>query len=153
MVIRIRVMPGRRGATRWISLGGLFEFCGLGAADHQMAKGMIGDVNNAIHSQTTQDYQNHVRIWAERAERVVAGKLGYCQGTIEHFFHGQKSKRQYQGRWQILIDWKFSPSTDLKCNSFGVLEFTGDKPGFEIAVDRYYRSRDEDQNTLAAGGE
>jgi hypothetical protein len=33
----------------------------------------------------------------------------------------------------------------------GVLEFAGNKPKLEMDVDRYYRSRDEDQNSLFGG--
>jgi hypothetical protein len=29
-----------------------------------------------------------------------------------------------------------------------VIEFAGNKPALEIAVDRYFRQRDEDQNVL-----
>jgi len=134
------------------SLGGLLETCGLGAADHQMAMAMIGNIGNAIHGGTTADYQQQIRIWAQRAEVLVAGKIGYCQGVLEHFFHGEKGKRQYHGRWQILVDHEFSPSTDLRRNSYGVIEFSGNKPGLEIAADRYYRQRDEDQNTLFEQG-
>jgi hypothetical protein len=145
--------PGYAWAARRAtldSLGGLLETCGLGAADHQMAMAMIGDVKNAIHGATTADYQQQIINWARRAEVFVAGKIGYCQGVLEHAFHGEKAKRQYHGRWQILVDHQFSPSVDLRKNSFGVIEFAGNKPALEIAVDRYYRSRDEDQNVLLA---
>jgi hypothetical protein len=146
--------PGYAWAARRSTLnelGGLIETCGLGAADHQMAMGMTGQIEHAIHGQTTPDYQAHIRLWAERAERIVGGKLGFCQGVIEHGFHGQKSKRQYNGRWQILIDNSFAPSSDLIKNTMGVLEFAGNKPKLEMDVDRYYRSRDEDQNSLFGG--
>jgi hypothetical protein len=42
----------------------------------------------------------------------------------------------------------FDPSTDLKRNTDGVLEFAGNKPDLERAFDRYLRSREEDVNTL-----
>jgi hypothetical protein len=136
----------RRGALD--ALGGLIETSGLGAADHQMAMAMVGNITNAIHGETTADYQQYIRAWAKRAEHVVAGRLGYVQGVIEHSFHGEKRKRQYHNRWQILIDHEFSPTTDLRRNAQGVVEFAGNKPELEIDVDRYYRQRDEDQNTL-----
>jgi hypothetical protein len=130
------------------SLGGLLDISALGAADHQMAMAMAGDVGKATPVKTTENYREHIRAWAQRADIHVAGKIGYCHGVIEHSFHGEKRKRQYQNRWQILIDHGFSPLHDLQRNSYGVIEFTGNKPGLEIAVDRYYRQRDEDQNVL-----
>jgi hypothetical protein len=140
---------GRRGTLD--ALGGLYEFCGLGAADHQMAMGMVGQIDRAIHGETTPDYQGHVRAWAERAEKVVGGNLGYCQGVIEHSFHGEKAKRKYHSRWDVLVRNKFEPGRDLVKNTFGVLEFAGNKPGLIRDVDSYFRQRDEDQNCLLGG--
>jgi hypothetical protein len=143
--------PGYAWAARRSTLdalGGLLETCGLGAADHQMAMAMIGQVGNAIHGETTADYQAQIRAWAQRADAAVAGKIGFCQGVIEHHFHGEKGKRQYHGRWQVLVEHGFAPTTDLRRNTYGVIEFAGNKPALEIDVDRYFRQRDEDQNVL-----
>ena len=42
----------------------------------------------------------------------------------------------------------FDPTTDLKRNTDGVIEFSGTKPDLERAFDRYFRTREEDVNTL-----
>jgi hypothetical protein len=143
---------GMRRST-WDAMGGLIDTSGLGAGDHQMAMAMVGKTAYSIHGETTEDYQRPIKAWGARADIHIAGRLGFCQGLIKHFFHGAKVKRQYNGRWQILIKHKFSPSTDLTVNSYGVVEFAGNKPGLEHDVDIYYRSRGEDDNVVGYEGE
>jgi hypothetical protein len=48
----------------------------------------------------------------------------------------------------MFLEHGFDPSTDLKRNTDGVIEFAGNKPNRERAFDRYLRSREEDVNTL-----
>lgn len=129
-------------------LGGLIEASGLGAGDHQMAMGMIGHMEKAVHSQTNPVYQHVIRSWGERAFSVVQGMLGYVEGTIEHHFHGSKPNRKYQERWQTLIEHDFNPITDTRKNLCGVMELAGNKPAMARAFDSYFRQRDEDANLL-----
>ncbi len=130
------------------NIGGLIEASGLGAGDHQMAMAFIGNINaGAIHGQTSASYQAVVRAWCERAFKYVQGNLGFVQGTVEHWYHGEKAKRHYQGRWDILIRHGFDPVTDIKRNLHGVIELAGNKPAMERDFDTYFRQRDEDANT------
>lgn len=128
--------------------GGLIEASGLGAGDHQMAMAFVGKIENAIHGATHPDYQANIRSWAERAYKIVQGEIGHVNGTVSHLFHGQKDKRRYHERWQILIEEKFNPVTDLRRNLDGVLELAGNKPRMAHRFDQYLRERDEDQNIL-----
>jgi|HubBroStandDraft_4_1064222.scaffolds.fasta_scaffold01036_3 hypothetical protein len=130
--------------------GGLLDISGLGAADHQMAMGMVGKSELSIHGETTPEYQAAIRTWCERAYSVVKGSISYVPGTLEHHFHGAKDKRLYHERWDILIRHKFNPITDLRRNRWGVIELAGNKPAMERDFDRYFRQRDEDANILEA---
>lgn len=128
--------------------GGFIEVSGLGAGDHQMAMSFVGKIEKAIHGQTHTAYQDAIRAWGQRAFSIVGGRLGYVAGRIEHFFHGDKEKRMYHDRWQILIKHKFNPLTDIRKNMYGVIELAGNKPEMEMDFDRYFRQRDEDANIL-----
>ena len=130
------------------NIGCLLEISGLGAADHQMAMAIVGKIQNAIHGQTTMEYQESIKAWGALADRYIGGNLGYVQGTVEHQFHGAKEKRLYHERWDILVRHKFNPITDLKRNVFGVVELSGNKPAMARDFDRYFRQRDEDANIL-----
>jgi hypothetical protein len=136
-----------RQALEW--LGGLVETAALGAADHHMALALIGRVDESIPGNLKDAYRQPLRQWQERATRHIAGNIGYVPGTIEHSWHGAKDKRNYVGRWDILARNGFDPVTDLKRNSWGVLELAGNKPDLRRDLDAYFRSRDEDSNTLA----
>jgi hypothetical protein len=46
------------------------------------------------------------------------------------------------------MKYKFNPYVDLKKNTFGVIEFAGNKPDLEREFDNYLRSRMEDSNIL-----
>ena len=134
-----------RQALEW--LGGLVETASLGSADHHMAQALIGRVDESIPS--LQDaYKAPLDRWQERAVRHIAGNISYVPGTIEHRWHGAKVKRNYVGRWDILVRNAFDPTTDLKRNTWGVYELAGNKPELRRDFDSYFRSRDEDSNTL-----
>jgi hypothetical protein len=129
-------------------VGGLLEIGAMGSGDYHMALGMVGKYKASMPSGVSDGYKNSIASWAARAAVEVNGKLGFAHGTIEHPFHGRKSDRGYQTRWQMFLDCGFDPAIDLKRNTFGVLEFSGVKPNLERAFDRYLRSREEDVNTL-----
>ena len=129
-------------------LGGMLETAALGAADHHMAMALIGRALDSIHAGCTRAYKDHVLQWEERAVRHICGRIGHVPGTIEHKWHGSKERRAYVERWKILVDHKFDPLTDLKKNSYGVVELAGNKPAMARDIDVYFRQRDEDSNTL-----
>jgi hypothetical protein len=130
-------------------LGGLIETAGLGAADHHMALALIGRVDDSIPGNLTEGYKAPLRLWQSRAERHICRNISYVPGTIEHPFHGDKQLRQYVSRWDILSSERFDPSTDLRKNVNGVIELAGNKPGLRTKIDRYFRSRNEDANSIS----
>jgi hypothetical protein len=69
-------------------------------------------------------------------------------GTIEHRWHGDKTRRAYVSRWGMFTKHRFNPHSDLKRNSYGVLEFAGNKPDLERIFDNYLRDREEDSNII-----
>ena len=128
------------------NIGGLIEASGLGAGDHQMAMAFIGHIEKSIHGDTDIAYQEFIRAWGYRASKFVQGNVGFVTGMLSHQWHGEKSKRKYQERWETLIKHKFNPVTDLRRNLDGVLELAGNKPAMASDFDRYFRQRDEDAN-------
>jgi hypothetical protein len=129
-------------------IGGLLEIGAMGSGDYHMALGIVGRYEASLPTGVSEGYKNAVASWATRAAFEVNGKLGFVHGTVEHPFHGRKKDRGYQTRWQMFLDSGFDPATDLKRNTYGVLEFSGAQPNLERAFDRYLRSREEDVNTL-----
>ena len=85
--------------------------------------------------------------WQERAEQLQRN-IGFIKGAIHHHHHGPKAKRFYQDRWQILTSEAYDPNTDLKRNSYGLLELAGNKPGLRDKLRAYARARDEDSKEV-----
>jgi hypothetical protein len=129
-------------------LGGMFEVGAMGSGDHHMALALIGKGDWSVPHGATDNYRAAIRRWEGSALAHVNGKLGFVHGTIEHMFHGRKAQRYYLSRWDMFIKHAFDPISDLKYNTYGVVEFAGNKPELERDFDRYLRSRHEDVNTL-----
>jgi hypothetical protein len=129
-------------------VGGLIETAALGAADHHMALALIGKVLDSVPNNLSEGYKTPLRRWEKEATRLIAGHIGALNGTIKHFWHGGKDKRAYISRWDILHRNQFDPATDMKRNTHGVWELSGNKPQLSHDIDVYFRSRDEDSNTL-----
>jgi hypothetical protein len=127
-------------------IGGLFEYGGMGAADHHQAVALLGQVARSMPEAVSASYRAALAAWEARARHAVNGRIGYVPGTIEHRFHGAKHNRQYWDRWQMFLRHHFDPLTDLKRNTWGVLEFAGNKPSLEQEWDQYLRMRWEDDN-------
>lgn len=135
-----------RQALEW--MGGLIDFAALGSADHNMALGFLGRIKETFPADISPEFTAAMLAWQARATRHVGLNFSYLPGTIEHGFHGPKSARNYVSRWDILRQYKFNPVTDLKRNTWGVVELAGNKPALNKAIDGYLRSRNEDANTL-----
>jgi hypothetical protein len=136
----------RREFLDWT--GGLIEIAAMGSGDHHMALALAGFVERSWPGGTAESYKNHLLRWQDRAMRFVNGRLGVVHGVVRHRFHGSKVKRGYQSRWDMFVKHGFDPDTDLKRNSYGVLEFSGNKPNLEREWDQYLRSRREDDNAV-----
>jgi hypothetical protein len=135
-----------RQALDW--LGGLFEVGGMGSGDHHMALALAGRAEMSLPSGCSNTYRQHVMRWQARAQAHISGNIGYVPGTIEHRFHGRKADRGYLSRWDMFVRHGFDPETDLKRNTHGVFEWTGNKPELRREFDLYLRSRNEDVNAL-----
>jgi hypothetical protein len=124
--------------------GGLFEWGGVGAGDHHMALALVGEPDASIPEGLAGPYNDLLKAWATRANAFNGFKLGWLDDTIEHMFHGSKVSRGYNSRWQMFLKYQFNPVTDVKRNSYGVLEFAGNKPALEAAWLKYLIARNED---------
>ena len=133
-----------RQALEW--LGGFIDTAALGAADHHMAMALIGHAQDSYPSNISDQYKAPILRWQARATQHIAKNISYIHGTIEHQFHGPKVSRAYVDRWGVLLNNRFNPETDLKWNTYGLVELAGNKPHLRHDIDRYLRSRREDSN-------
>lgn len=132
------------------ALGGLYDVSMLGSGDHLMAWGLIG--RNILPQQMSPGYHKSLQDWIDRAERYIMRDVGFVPGTVLHYFHGKKANRRYNSRWQILEDFGFDPTTDIKRDYQGLYQLDVDGSermiGMRDAIRDYMRGRDEDNTSL-----
>lgn len=133
-------------------VGGLFDKAILGSGDHVMAHSIIGtDLDTMVPRGMQEGYMRAVREYSRMCGVHFGRDVGYVEGTILHAYHGDKAKRQYNTRSQILVEHKYDPETDIRKNRHGVYEFVTDLPSrrddvlrLRDAIRTYNRDRHED---------
>ena len=130
------------------TVGGLLDQAILGHGDWFMAFGLVslptqGDIANAkFHSH----YTAMITEWQNRAAQLKSN-VGVVDQFAVHHFHGSKQKRGYGTRDQVLVKHQFDPIADIRRNSQGIYELTGNKPALRDAIRRHFISRSEDDPT------
>jgi hypothetical protein len=125
------------------TVGGLFDLAIVGAGDHHMACALIGQGERSIPRGVHPNYRKYVMAWQTRALRLHKN-IGYVKGTIYHYWHGKKKDRRYKDRWQILIDNKFNPSTDIHKDWQGIWALYPGHDKLRDEIRQYFQSRNED---------
>jgi hypothetical protein len=144
--------PGFAWAARRDPLdrvGGLVDTAILGAGDHHMALSLIGAAQESFAGGVTDAYKRPILLWQQRARAAFEGNVGYVPGLLRHQWHGGKADRQYESRWQILVDEKFDPELDIVQDSQGLWQLSGNKPRLRDRLMAYFASRNEDSTTAA----
>lgn len=129
--------------------GGLLGECILGHGDWFMAFGLVGeeapDVGMASYSD---GYRRVITEWQRNAARLKKN-IGYVDNFAVHHFHGSKQRRLYSQRYQILIENKFDPLSDLRKDWQGIYQLSGDKSALRDSIRQYFITRSEDDPTLS----
>jgi len=127
----------------WNIMGGLIDKSICGAGDHQMAWSLIGQSVKSLHPKMPKEYNDYVRTW-EKNSRAIHNQIGYVPGVILHHWHGKRTNRRYRERWNILIDAKYNPMTDVKYDSQGVLQLQETNSKLMRDLQFYFQQRNED---------
>jgi hypothetical protein len=124
---------------------GLYDACVSGSGDHFMAHAMRGDLlMDCEEFPTSPNLREHFRRWAEPFYADVSGRIRSTPGTVLHLWHGDTKDRQYGDRHEELIRLNFDPAADLRLNSDGLWEWSGDKPRLRRWMNDYFGNRKED---------
>jgi hypothetical protein len=133
---------------------GLYEAAISGSADHFMAHAIFNDCNFCIRNALKHEPRQlaHLRAWSARFHEEVRGSLGVVPGHIRHLWHGDAVNRRYFLRMHDITDLGYDPWNDLAIHPGQPLEWaaTMDKPGLRDYFARYFASRHEDGEELAA---
>ncbi len=134
----------------WAAGREFLDRCGLydrhiaGSADILMLDAWRGQLasrhTDCMNLKWREDYLR----WARLAWVAAGGNLGWIDGDIIHFWHGNWKDRKYRARWRYCTDHEFDPTSDLVTGANGLYEWAGNKPAMESAMANYFLERKED---------
>lgn len=128
-------------------VGGLIDYCILGAGDWYAAHGLIGTLGTCTAEYAGGAYQQKMYEWQAKSLRWIKKDIGYVPGTVYHDFHGSKANRGYCTRGQILHEGRYNPDRDIKYDAQGLLQLeTWSRRQIKMRdrIRAYFRSRNED---------
>jgi hypothetical protein len=125
-------------------LGGLLDISILGSGDYHMALSFVHQLDRQLATGISTGYREQLQLWAERSRRYINRNIGYVPGAVSHYWHGNRKDRQYNSRWQILVDEQYDPEFDLKFDTQGLWQWTERNPELHYRVRNYFAARNED---------
>src|ERR1019366_5490896 len=147
--------PGYAWAMRreaFDALGGLLDIAIVGEADWIMARAILGEAAEVLYPGISAGYGQAILEWQNRAVRHLRRNLGHVEGTLLHYWHGPKAKRNYWDRCRILADSQFDPERHLKRDWQGLYQLVdrGDERSLVLrdGLRNYFRSRNEDATQM-----
>jgi hypothetical protein len=130
------------------NIGGLIDYAILGSADAHMCLAFIGEISKSLNKGLHSNYKMLSLIFQDRCDKYIKKNIGYVNGTILHYWHGEKTNRQYSSRWEILINNKYDPLRDIKKDCNGVWKLEDEKIKMRDDIIKYFRTRLDDANIM-----
>jgi hypothetical protein len=126
-------------------LGGLIDWAGLGSADWYMCRAFAGFYNiDYVAKSLGVSGCRMLTEWQSRSEKYLKRNIGYVEGALLHYWHGQRKDRNYRGREQFLIEAGFEPDLDLKRDWQGLWQLTNRSCQLRDGIRKYFKQRNED---------
>lgn len=132
-------------------IGRLIDFCIVGSGDWHMAHAFVGGITKeggySWETDKLSDYCKALLHYQELCERHIKRDVGYVPVTVGHWFHGDKKGRKYDTRGRILIENQFSPRTDIKYDTQGLIQLESWEPRqlkLRDQIRAYMATRNED---------
>lgn len=137
--------PGYGWACRRsiIEKNGFYDANIIGGGDSFFAQAAFGTMDFSARRLSLK-HTEHYRKWAHKFFLDVQGSVAFSKGSIFHLWHGSRKNRNYRKRARILIENKFDPEKDLLNGDSNPWRWSGNNPGLETAVRKYFYSRKED---------
>jgi len=127
------------------TMGGLIDYAILGSGDHHMALGLISKIECSHPKNIHPNYRNLLRDFEKRVRSL---RLGYVDGTIMHYWHGDLKLRRYKERWQILTENEYDPLIDVSRDPMELYQLTKNGKRLEKDLCDYFAGRMEDDTRV-----
>jgi hypothetical protein len=110
-----------------------------------MASAAYGRFDDTVGAyRMSEPHANHYRRWARRFHRRVSGRVGYVDGSLAHFWHGDAYRRAKRAPYTGFSRFGFDPGTDLAIDKRGAWRWASDKPELQRYVADSLRDRCHD---------
>lgn len=129
----------------YYAMEGLIDYAILGSGDHHMALGLISKMECSHPKNIHPNYRRLLRDFEKRTRHL---KLGYIDGTILHYWHGDLKLRRYKERWQILTDHQYDPLIDVYHDPIGLYQLTDSGKKLDRDLRDYFAGRLEDDTRV-----
>lgn len=139
--------PGAAWAARrdLVEEIGLYDTCILGGGDKAMAAAAYGRLDELTFGlDMSPGHARHYRAWARRFAHRVRGRVGFVEGELIHFWHGELPARKYATRYADFARFGFDPELDVTIDSAGAWRWNSTKWEMHRFVENYFRERQED---------
>ena len=134
--------------------GGFYDALILGSGDRALACAAYGRFEDAICAIRMNEWRAaHYLDWAKLFYRKVNGRVGYLDGALFHFWHGELRNRRYLERHNELAKLDFNPYADIKVDCQGCWEWATDKKDLHSYVEEYFSARKEDGEEFGPNGQ
>ncbi|WP_146510786.1 hypothetical protein [Thalassoglobus neptunius] len=136
--------PGGAWAGRidyLMNLGGLHEVDIVGGGD-QVACDAWTHRDSGYIDKNPPALAESCREWVEKARASLIQSAGFIEAHVSHLYHGDKSKRQYDSRMEILHRFEFNPTLDLLRENGAWTIYK--KPKLSQALRDYFSGREDD---------
>lgn len=124
----------------------------LGGGDQifmDACRGVMGRVSRELPPRC----RLHVDDYMQRLHSLVQGDVGVVPGIVSHLWHGDRVRRRYRERHQVLARRRYDPTEDVRLGANGLLEWATDKPDLHESVYGYFKQRKEDTSNPDGGAE
>ena len=129
-------------------MGGLVDWAILGSGDRHMALALVGSAVGSAPGNIDIEYKNKLIDFENKCKKANLC-LGYIQGTVLHHWHGRLADRKYGERWNILINNKYNPLTDItRSHRCGLIQLTEEGRRMKQEIRQYFEDRNEDNTNM-----
>ena len=140
--------PGHAWAARISGVleAGIYDGNIIGGGDSILFHSAAGTLEHLLDSRhCSPSHQSHIRTWKERAASAgLLDALGFIEGDLLHFWHGDFANRRYRQRHQILFDAGYDPALDIRLAENLTWTWNDPRGYLAKAVRNYFHSRQED---------
>ena len=127
------------------SVGGLIDWGILGGGDTFMMYCLTGMLDHRTMPDCLGEHgMRWLKEWQNRCDQHIKRNIGYMDGTILHHWHGSRRDRSYDDRGYILTKAKFDPEVDIKKDSQGLWQLSGNNIYLRDGIRKYMSKRNED---------